>query len=121
MKLYQAIARAVALHHAGDELGLHEEKASALVREHMPSGSGFDSGTQLDVARSSLQKLVFTTDFHHMDAHGGYDGWTKHSVVLTANLDGHTLRVTGKDRNGIKAYISEVFWSALTDTDVNVW
>lgn len=88
----------------------HTDKASGLVREHLPSGSGFDSGTSLDWDHSTAEKLVFRTSFHHMDEHGFYDGWTDHSVTVRASLlYGITVSVSGKNRNGIKDYIAEQF------------
>ena len=90
------------------------EEAHRLVREHMPSGSGFDAGTELviDVCDSSC--LVFKTAFHHMDEHGGYDGWTEHKVKVTAEFGGFDVYVGGQNRNQIRAYIGDVFHDALS-------
>ena len=52
----------------------HDEALAKIVRNHLPSGSGFDSGTLLDTDRSRPDRLVFTTGFHHM-TEGSYDGW----------------------------------------------
>lgn len=91
------------------------EKAETLTREHLPSGSGFDAGTKLELDRSSGELLVFTTSYHHMDEHGGYDGWTEHTVRVRASLmHGFTVSVSGSNRNGIKLYIAECFHSALS-------
>lgn len=85
-----------------------------LVHQHMPSGFGFDAGTKIDAEESGPLRLVFTTSFHHMDEHGSYDGWTEHQVIVTPSLaHGFELRVTGRNRNGIKDHITEVFGSAL--------
>lgn len=93
----------------------HEERANDLVREFLPSGSGFDNGTKLDYEKSTGEKLVFLTSFHHMDEHGGYCGWTDHSVTVGASLQfGLSIKVGGRDRNGIKDYIGEAFESALS-------
>src|SRR5262249_48279067 len=45
----------------------HEERILSLVREHMPSGSGFDNDTKIDLDASHAEKLVFHTSFHHMN------------------------------------------------------
>ena len=96
----------------------HRDTIRDLVKQHMPSGSGFDNGTALDEDASSPDKLVFTTSFHHMDADGVYGGWTEHKVTVTPSLAfGFDLRVSGRDRNGIKDYIAETFGHAL-DTEV---
>lgn len=96
----------------------HTETIERLVKQHMPSGSGFDNGTALDLDASHADKLVFHTAFHHMDEAGGYDGWTEHTVTVTPAL-GHDyhLRISGRNRNDIKEMMYEEFAEALR-TDV---
>lgn len=85
----------------------HSQDLLALVDTHLPSGSGFDTGTQISFDRSTPERLVFTTSYHHMDE-GGYDGWTEHEVIVTPSLvHGIALRITGTNRNDIKDYIAE--------------
>jgi hypothetical protein len=91
----------------------HAERISELVRSHMPRGSGFDSGTQMDCERSHAERLIFTTAFHHMNEAGYYDGWTEHTVVVTPSFAGFNLRISGRNRNDIKEYIDETFRYAL--------
>jgi hypothetical protein len=93
--------------------GKHKENILALVHEHMPSGSGFDCGTELAFDESHGEKLVFTTSFHHMNDTGYYDGWTEHTIVVTPSFSGFNLRISGRDRNDIKDYIHDVFSQAL--------
>jgi hypothetical protein len=84
----------------------------------MPSGSGFDSGTTLDLDASHADKLVFQTSFHHMDENGYYDGWTEHTVTVTPSLrDRYHIRISGRNRNDIKEMIHQSFDVAL-ETDV---
>jgi hypothetical protein len=97
----------------GEWADKHAETISALVREHMPSGSGFDCGTTLDTELSHAEKLVFTTRFHHMDENGYYCGWTEHTVTVTPSFSGFNLRISGRNRNDIKEYIHHAFSSAL--------
>lgn len=97
-------------------LDKHTGHLDQLVRDHLPGGSGFDSGTRLD-DQSTSERLVFNTSFHHMHESGMYDGWTDHTVVVRPSLPfGFTLRVTGRDRNNIKDYIGEMFDQALRTT-----
>jgi len=92
----------------------HEDRILALVKEHMPSGSGFDNGTKIDLDRSSGERLVFDTAFHHMDEHGGYAGWTEHTVTVTPSLAfGTRIKIGGKNRNDIKEHMHECFSTAL--------
>lgn len=94
----------------------HETTLHTLCRLHLPRGSGFDAGTSIDLFVSKPGRLVFHTSFHHMDEHGGYDGWTDHTVVVKPSLV-HVcdLRVTGRDRNDIKQYIGETVYAALME------
>ncbi len=122
MKLYQQLAstiqaRANCIESKNDEWrDKHEERLAVLVKNHMPSGSGFDSGTTLDLDVSSVDRLVFRTSFHHMDGNGMYYGWTEHDIIVTASLaHGFNLRITGRDRDQIKDYIADCFSTALLE------
>ncbi len=97
----------------------HEVCINALVKEHMPSGSGFDNGTPINLEASNGEKLVFTTAYHHMNEGGYYDGWTEHTVTVTPSfMGGFSLKISGRDRNDIKDYIGESFRHSLTlDTE----
>lgn len=94
---------------------LHRNRIEELVKNEMPSGSGIDCGTKLDLDASTPNKLVFTLSYHHMNADGYYDGWTEHKVIVTPSLAfGIDVRITGRDRNDIKEYLSETYHHALT-------
>ena len=94
----------------------HENDLIHLVKEFMPSGSGIDAECQMDYDASNPEKLVFTTSYHHMNEAGYYDGWTEHKVIVTPSLvKEFALKITGRDRNEIKEYLHEVFYSALTE------
>ena len=95
-------------------LDRHTETIESLVKQHMPHGSGFDSGTTLDLDASHADKLVFNTAFHHMNDGGYYDGWTEHTVTVVPSLTASFhLRVSGRNRNDIKEYIADEFYHAL--------
>lgn len=96
----------------------HAEVIERIVRNQLPSGSGFDSATRLS-DKSTPNKLIFNTSFHHMNSEtGSYDGWTNHVVTITPSLvcDFETS-VSGSDRNGIKDYIAETFSAALSQPE----
>lgn len=127
MPLYQALARLLqwrnSLSRAPDPTRMLDLKAAIedelqrLVKEHMPSGSGFDSGTTLCTGecfkagdpRPGPSRLVFETSFHHMNDIGYYTCWTEHKVYVTPAFIGFDLNVTGRNKNGIKDYIGETF------------
>jgi len=120
MKRYQVLARALGAKARCDAAGNTEwsERWADRIKTCMddfPHGSGFDSGTTLDET-STPERLVFDTAFHHMDEAGGYDGWTEHQVIITPSLEmGWRMRITGRDRNGIKEYMGEMFAYTLDE------
>lgn len=67
---------------------LLNEWLARIEREVLPSGSGFDRGTKLDLDASAPERLVFTTDFHHMGEGGAYCGWSSHIVTVTPSFIG---------------------------------
>ena len=81
------------------------------IMESAPSGSGFDMGTQLGDGASPT-RLVFATSFHHMK-HGMYDGWTEHLVKVTPTFEGLDIKVSGRNRDGIKEFIIDTFGNWL--------
>jgi hypothetical protein len=88
----------------------HEDSIGNLCREYLPSGSGFDAGSHIDLDASHAEKLVFTTSYHHMNNGGYYDGWTEHTVTVTPSfIGGFNIRVSGRNQNDIKGYIAESF------------
>jgi hypothetical protein len=93
----------------------HGESLARIIRDCLPSGGGFDCGTKLieDECRDG-ERLVFSVEFHHMDAHGGYDGWTEHKVTVRPSfVFGLDIRISGRGRSGIKDYIHQRFYDAL--------
>lgn len=121
-KVYQAIARSLDAHkrcakepnHPWTEK--HKDNIERIVKDHMPHGSGFDNGTRLDYEKSSATRLVFDTAFHHMDDNGFYCSWTEHTVTVEAELlFGFTLKVSGRDKRGIKEHIRDEFHYCLSE------
>lgn len=95
----------------------HTERIEQIARDLLPSGSGIDDGTTVDLERSTGERLVLTTAFHHMNDSGMYAGWTDHTVIVRASLVcGITVDVKGRNRNNIKEYLGDTFHEALTQT-----
>ena len=80
----------------------------------LPSGSGFDNDTQFIEDESGETRLVFSTAFHHMNDGGYYAGWSEHKIVVVPTFEGFDIRVTGRDKNGIKEYIAETINDILS-------
>jgi hypothetical protein len=89
------------------------ERKLAKLRDLLPSGSGFDAGTE--IVSGNNKKVTLSTSYHHMNENGYYDGWTGHEIILTPSFNGYDMRITGKDRNGIKDYIGDVFTHCLDE------
>lgn len=121
MKLYQSIATKLAAiencraSNNVEWLQRWKDALTDIMRERMPSGSGIDCGTKLHEA-STPDCLRLVVEFHHMDACGGYCGWTSHVITVRPSLaHGFTLAVSGRDRNGIKDYLCDVYNVALNE------
>lgn len=119
-KLYQAIASTYDAYLRTNNIEWaqrHKERIEQLTRDYLPSGSGFDSGTEFDFDKSQTQRLIFNTSFHHMNEGGFYDGWTHHSVIVTPCLvHRFNLRITGKNKRDIKEHIADIFNHALEES-----
>lgn len=119
-KLYKRIASLITAIENCEQSGnadwkvRHESVLDAICAEFLPSGSGLDSGVTLIRETSGEDKLIFQADFHHMNADGFYTGWTCHTVIVTPSLlHDFVLKVTGRDKNGIKDYIADIMNHAL--------
>lgn len=96
-----------------DWVNQFDEKIQELIK-CLPSGSGFDAGTKLNLSDSKAEKIVFETKFHHLNERGFYEGWTSHSIIITPSLQfGYKMRITGPNKHDIKEYIREVFDNLL--------
>jgi hypothetical protein len=119
-KLYQVFARKLFAMNNCKQQGntvwhaRHLEDLLGLINKHMPSGSGVDNGTKIDLTQSTPALLVFDVSYHHMNDHGSYDGWTEHRVYVNPDLGyGFNLKITGRNRNDIKDYIADLYREAL--------
>lgn len=114
-RVYEELARAVAAYRRGNS-GFQRERIQKLMKDHLPSGSGFDRGTAICLDSSNADRLVFVTEFHHMNETGYYCGWTKHRITVTPSLAfGFDLKISGPNKNNIREYIESSFASALDE------
>ena len=119
MKLYQSIASQLNIIERRPDTSFAVKAEQRLERllKQLPSGSGFDAGCEL-LDNSTSNKLIFSADFHHMNEHGFYCGWSEHKVIIKPNLIfGFSMRITGRDERGIKDYIADTFHYIL-DSEV---
>lgn len=87
----------------------HLERIRFIERNYLPSGSGLDNGTRVDIDSCRADRIVLTTAYHHMNENGYYDGWTDHVVTVRPAFDGLEIKVSGRNRNDIKDHIAETF------------
>lgn len=123
MKLYQEIASLITARQNCYNTGNTEwfdrhEDALQEINSLLPSGSGFDSGSRIDLQKSNGEKICITTAFHHMNDNGMYTNWSDHVVTVKPSLQfGFLLSISGKDFNDIKEYIVDIF-SDVLDSDI---
>lgn len=92
----------------------HQDTLNEMI-DLLPHGSGIDNGIKFDWEKSNGQKLIFTFGFHHMDENGYYDGWTDHVLTITPSFPfGYDMKISGKDRNGIKEYLYSLLHDCFT-------
>ena len=90
--IYQVIASVISAHKNCIEVGNTEwrdnwiEILDDIVRNYLPSGNGFDNGTQIDIDKSTSEKIVLSTSYHHMNESGMYCGWSNWAIVVTGSL-----------------------------------
>ena len=87
------------------------EEIEELLKNKGPAGSGIDTGTKFVAEESKTNKLVFSCSFHHMNDVGYYTNWTDHKIIVTPSFRPNDcdIRVYGRNQNGIKDYLADVF------------
>lgn len=119
MKLYQAIAMKIGarlncIKSGNDEWKERHEEDIRKLTDELPHGSGIDGENEIDLDRSTSEKIVLHTSYHHMDENGMYDGWTEHTLTVTGSLQfGFGMKISGPNRNDIKDYLHETFADEL--------
>lgn len=84
----------------------HEAAAFALVQEHMPSGSGIDSGVNLILEDSHIgesdyeEAIVFRFGYHPLNEHGFYLAWQHYELRVRPAFLGVGLSLIRLDDDG---------------------
>ena len=89
MKLYKKISTALAVvqsPYAREENIAHWAEQLKSFEDMLPSGSGFDNGTKVNREKSTPNKIILDTAFHHMDQNGFYCGWSDLTVTINPSL-----------------------------------
>lgn len=121
-KLVKILARkVVAIKTCNDEWKeKHTEAIEKLQENYLPSGSGFDAGSTVDIDRSDGNRLYIEFAYHHMDE-GYYIGWSYHTAIVIGSLHGFTVHIHSKNAEGEviandfdRDYFAETFHQALS-------
>jgi hypothetical protein len=86
-------------------------RAEMLCHDMLPRGSGFDQGTTIEMDRSSPDRIILDTAFHHMNENGMYTHWTFHEVIITPSLGhGFSIEILPKCSDG-RDSVTEEGWN----------
>ena len=109
---------------SGNDYWLKQARARLKALEDMlPHGSGIDGNNCILADKTTNTRIVITTEFHHMNEVGFYDGWTDHVVNAQPSFRGHVVvTVTGRNRNDIKDHLAMEFAESLDqELDESEW
>lgn len=84
----------------------------------LPRGSGIDNGCAIALDRCNPRGrdcIVFEVPFHCMDPNGYYCGWRDFRIVVVPTFDGISIDVIGRDYNGLKDYLADLFYHTLKE------
>jgi len=91
-----------------------------IEMDNLPSGSGIDSGTRVNLDKTTANKLVLDSSYHCMNQDGFYDGWIDFTVTVTPSLlSGIDIDIKGNfsQRHNkyadVKEYLQDVFSMSL--------
>lgn len=123
-KVYQTIASAIQARDNCEKSDNKEwlDKWNQLIfqieQEILPNGSGFDSGTTIS-DKTTADRVVLESAYHHMNENGMYDGWTNMTVTVSPDLvNGFYFRINyhgelPRKYSHSKDYIEQIFHDAL--------
>jgi hypothetical protein len=81
-----------------------------IIKNYLPHGSGIDNGVTVNKDKSSPNKIVLEFGFHEMDSNGYYCGWADYTLYVRPSLAFDIdLKLHGRDYNGLKDYLYELF------------
>ena len=121
-KVYQRLsslinARLNCIESGNDEwFDKHDDAIDYIVDNNLPSGSGVDSGCEID--KDKHEVLNITSSYHTMDENGYYGPWVDFTVKVKPSLQfGIDLAITGPFAKhfGLKDYLYDLFDYALNE------
>ena len=119
-KIYQQAANCVQVLNGDARQELRDiwREMLSRINKQLPHGSGFDNGSRVNLDKSTPDKLVIDSAFHHMDENGYYCGWSNLTYTVTPSLlfgidirlNCHGSRLANRDRD----YLVECMHHAIT-------
>lgn len=94
----------------------HLDAIQDIQKNRLPSGSGIDSGTVVNVEESTENKITMNVSFHHMNDCGMYVGWVDYKLVITPTFSGIDIDISSDVGN--EEFIPD---AALDDMGVEKW
>ena len=111
MKVYELLQQSIT-----------DESLRPSLKEYLPSGSGFDTGTTVSYDESTPTFIVLYTSFHKMDENGYYDGWVDLEITVKPQYSKFDLEASPThytdDEDDLLDYVYDTFQYALNQ-DVN--
>jgi hypothetical protein len=123
--LYKILASTIDAFHRCEKTGNtewrenHYRTIQRIQDNYLPSGSGIDSGCQIDVEKSTGEKLVIKSSYHTMNENGYYGRWIDFTVTVKASLQfGLDMQIKGAfgHDQDLKDYLHDVFITDLEKT-----
>lgn len=113
-KVYQALANKFVQFKAGY---IQEQELNEFCRKYLPHGSGFDNGVRVNLVKSKSNKIVLDVPFHPMDENGMYMEWVRYTCTIVPDFAfGFDLDIKGPYKNGLRTYIDDTLYQALSKT-----
>ena len=124
MELYKKIANVTGWTPLTNEFKIKKMDELDELSNLLPSGSGIDSGCTIDEEKSTKNKIVIHSSFHHMDENGFYCGWSEFTVTAIPDFMNYfNLKIVGNNAiypafSDIKDYLYELFRESLNENIV---
>jgi hypothetical protein len=71
---------------------IHTDKIESY-NDLLPSGSGIDSGSTIDIESSNQDQVIITADYHAMNDVGMYSGWFGFKITVTPAFHGINIDI----------------------------
>ena len=101
-----------------------EREIAQIESDCLMSGSGFDSGTTVDLDKSTSEKIVLNSAYHTMDDSGMYGQWIDLTITIVPSLQWsydfkvnmHGFRDTKGHREYIESCVETILSADLEKT-----